>query len=130
MLVNNLRKKQRKDGAFNLPYASLLVLAAICLVLLVPLRGFTLSIAPPAAVLAAFGLFMMPGTTLNGLLLRSRYGIPASKPLAFATSAGLFGLLALPPLVLHWSIETYLLACGAVLALSLVALAFLAFRGS
>jgi tetratricopeptide (TPR) repeat protein len=48
---------------------------------------------------------------------------------AFALSAGLFGVLALPFLVLRWSLDAYLLVCGGVLALSLVGALLLALRG-
>lgn len=103
----------------------LLVLAAVALVLLLPLRGVVLSFAPPVALLAALVLFVVPGA-VTVELLRVGAGFPVNVPFAFASSTGLFGLLALPHLILKWSVTSYLLVCGAVLALSLAALLFLA----
>lgn len=78
-------------------------------------------------------LFILPGLVLSGLLLGRRDGKSrdtlSTVPLAFALSAGIYGLPALPPLLLKWNLDTYFLACGGVLLLSVVGAIVLMFRG-
>lgn len=124
------RRKHRKRGVSNRPYVSLLLLTIVSLLLLIPLRGPVLSVAPSVAFLAALVLFLVPGAVLAGFLAgKDALGFPAVVPLAFTLSAGLFGLLALPFFLLRWSLDAYLLACGAMLVLSLAGALFLAPRG-
>lgn len=123
------RSKHHDKSRVNVSYSILFLLGIFSLILLVPLRGFTLSIGPAVAVPAAFVVFMLPGAAMLGLLYRGSEDepdVPAKVPLAFALSTGVFGFLALLPLVLRWSLEAYLLPCAAVVALSLAGLALLA----
>jgi hypothetical protein len=124
--LNNLSGKYYKARVASLSYATLFVLAGASLVLLGPLRDFTLATIPSTAVLAAaFLLFMLPGAVLAGLLGNS-YSVPARIPFVFALSTGVFGLLALPALVMKWRLDLYLLVCGGVLIVSLAGAALLA----
>jgi hypothetical protein len=52
----------------------------------------------------------------------------AVVPVGFAISAGIFGLLGVPLLILHGSIEAYMWAAGATLAVFLAAAAWRALR--
>lgn len=113
-------------------YVALLFSSLFALILLSPFRAFALSIGSLATIPATLVLFFLPGIVLTGLLLRSSgrdLGLPSTVPVAFAMSVGIFGILAVPPLVLQWSFRTYLIICGAVLAISLLGALFLALRG-
>ena len=123
-------KKGRKEGFGDRvlvrrghPWAvSLLVLGLVCLGLLGPLRGI-LAPFPALLFLAGFALFMIPGALLSGLIRDRGLSGAARIPAAFAFSAGIFGLSGIPLLVLHRSIEEYLVLCGIILATSLLFLA-------
>ncbi len=126
------QERSRPKGSFDPYYALLLALSAVALALLVLSRGLGLFDAPTATFVAALVLFIVPGAVIAGLFAGDGYDglhLPLSFPVAFAFSAGLFGLLALPFLVLRWSPDVYLLVCGAVIALSLAGMVFLARRG-
>lgn len=58
---------RRKARLLKLQRMTLLVLTCGALILLAPLRSFT--IGGPVAVLAAFVLFILPGAVVTGLLL-------------------------------------------------------------
>lgn len=125
-------KRSWRKSSFDPFYALLLALAALALALLVVSRGLGLFDAPPLAFAATLVLFVVPGAVLAGLFAGEEddgLRLPVSVPVAFAFSAGLFGILALPFLVLRWSLDAYLLACGGVLALSLAGAVLLALRG-
>ncbi|MGB3681008.1 MAG: tetratricopeptide repeat protein [Rubrobacteraceae bacterium] len=114
-----------------MPHGILFLLGVVSLILLGPLRDLTLSTGPAVATAAAFTLFVLPGSALLGLLSGKTGSIldrPAEVPIVFALSTGIFGFLAFPPLLLRWRLETYLLACAVVVALSLVGLFLLALR--
>ncbi len=96
-------------------------------VLLVPLRG-ALDAFPFVPFAAAFALFMAPGVLVSCWLLADDVSGPAIVPVGFAISAGIFGLLGVPLLILHGSIEAYLLAAGATLAAFLAAAAWRTLR--
>jgi tetratricopeptide (TPR) repeat protein len=120
-------KKSRKEGSgdrilarYGHPWAvSLLLLGLVCLVLVGPLRG-VLAPFPALLFLAGFALFMIPGALLCGLIRDRGLSGAARIPAAFAFSAGIFGLSGIPLLVLHRSIEEYLVLCGIILAASLL----------
>lgn len=52
----------------------------------------------------------------------------ARVPVAFTLSVGIFSVPAIPTLVLHWSLEAYLLISGGILALCMVLAAIVAIR--
>ncbi len=131
MRISLSRRKHSKLGSLDPAWVLLLLLVIVCSLLLGPLRTF--AAGGPVAALAAFVMFMLPGLVLLDLLLSRRVGksrgILSRVPPAFALSAGIFGLLALPPLLLKWNLDTYLLACGGVFLLSVVGAIVLMFRG-
>lgn len=120
------KKRRKLLGALEHPYGLLSIAAFIALALLLTLRETSAAGAPllPAVLV----LFILPGAVLASLLDAEGYGALARAPLAFVLSAGVFGLLALPPLVLKWTLSTYLIACGVVVAVSLAGAIFLEFR--
>jgi tetratricopeptide (TPR) repeat protein len=106
---------------------SLLLLGLVCLGFVGPLRG-VLAPFPALLFLASFALFMVPGALLSGLIREYSLSGVARVPVAFVFSVGIFGLPGVLLLVLHRSTNEYLLLCGAILAASLLVLAFGAFR--
>jgi tetratricopeptide (TPR) repeat protein len=98
-------------------------LGLICLVIVTPLRG-VLAPFPALLFLASLTLFMIPGALLSGLIQDEGLSGVARVPVAFVFSVGIFGLLGIPLLLLHRSTDEYLLLCGAILAASLLTLAF------
>ena len=129
-------KKQAQDGGDGsgparrrfLRAGLLIALGLLCLLLVGPLRG-VLSGYEPLYVAAAFVLFLIPGGALSGLLLGQNMRGAARVPVAFAFSAGAYGLAGMPALLLHWSLGAYLWIAGGVLAVSLL-LAFLPARAA
>ena len=100
------------------PDALILLSSVAAVVLLAPLRAVT-EAAPPVAFVATLLLFMAPGVlTTHWFFGDSISGLPVA-PVAFAVSTGVFGLLGVPFLISHGSIESYLWASGALLAASL-----------
>lgn len=95
-----------------------MLLALVSLLVLVLLRG-VLAPVPAALFLATLGLFLVPGIVLSRLAPGTGFSGAARLPLAFALSTGLYGLPAIPFLVLHRSFGEYLVVCAALLAASL-----------
>jgi hypothetical protein len=93
----------------------------------VPLRG-ALDAFPFVPFAATFVLFMAPGVLSSCWLLKDDVSGPAIVPVGFAISAGIFGLLGVPFLILHGSIEAYMWAAGATLAVFLAAAAWRTLR--
>lgn len=120
------KKKRQRGISFDLPYGVLFLAAAVALILLLTLQGTAAVgfLLLPAALV----LFVLPGAVLAGLLAEDSYDPLAKAPLVFVLSTGVFGLLALPPLVLKWSLGAYLFVCGVVVALSLIGTVVLAVR--
>lgn len=104
------------------PDAAVLLLCAASAVVLLPLRGVVGSV-PLLPFAAGLALFLAPGALFSGWFLANHVRGVAVVPVAFALSAGLFGLLGVPFLILHAGIEAYLWASGAVLSAFLVAAA-------
>ena len=96
--------------------------------MLVVFRGVSEAF-PPGFFAATLVLFAAPGVLLTHWFLRDDVAGPALVPVAFATSTGIFGLLAVPTLIAHAGIGAYLWASGAVLAAFLAVAAWRAFRG-
>ena len=87
----------------------------VAAVLLVPLRG-AFDAIPPVPFAAALVLFVSPGLLLASWLLKDDVSGAALVPVGFVTSTGIFGLLAVPVMITHGSMETYLWLAGATLA--------------
>lgn len=121
-------KGSRWSGLLRNPEALALLLALISLFILVPLRG-VLSSVPALLVLATFALFLIPGFLLSRFMTDESLSGIGWLPVAFALSTGVFGLAAIPFLVLHRSFVEYLGTCGVVLVVFLVLAAFRVFRG-
>ena len=120
-------KTDRKDlrselkRGFRAPETGVVLLAVLSLVVLFgPFSEEILATVPALPFLASLALFMAPGLVLALALLPGPdlAGL-ARVPVAFVLSAGVFGLAALPVLVLGRSLASYLIICGFILALSL-----------
>ena len=107
--------------------ALVLLSSSAAVILLVPLRGASQAfpLIPFAATLV---LFMAPGVLSSHWFLKYDVSGPALVPVGFAISTGIFGLLGVPVLIAHASIEAYLWIAGAVLAAFLAAAAWRALR--
>jgi len=100
------------------PDALILLSSVAAVVLLAPLRAVT-EAAPPVAFVATLLLFMAPGVLITHWFFGDSISGLSVAPVAFAVSTGVFGLLGVPFLISHGSIESYLWASGALLAASL-----------
>jgi hypothetical protein len=100
----------------------ILLSSAAAFILLGPLRGVS-EASPLISFASTMVLFMTPGVLVAHWFFRDSISGPAVVPVAFAVSTGVFGLLGVPFLISHQSIESYLWAAGAVL------IAFLATAG-
>ena len=78
---------------------------------------------------AGFALFLAPGFLVSGWFFGGDVRGVAVVPVGFASSAGLFGLLGVPFLILHLPIRVYLWCSGVVLAAFLAAAAWRTLRG-
>jgi hypothetical protein len=78
---------------------------------------------PRAFLVGALVLFMAPGVLLARWLLGRHFSGVALLPAAFVISVGVFALLGVPALVLQSSLQAYLWASGATVAVSLLAAA-------
>lgn len=99
----------------------------LALTLLGPLRDLTTGM-PIVAFVGAFVLLTAPGALLVRWFARELFPGPALVPAAVALGTGIYGLVGIPALLLHLSLDLYLVICGCILALFLVAAAILAFR--
>ena len=125
------RRKATPGNFLGKPGTWLLFLSLAALA--VVLSSNLLPVPSPIHFIASLTLFMTPGAVLAGMLLRGSewdLDLPAVVPIAFALSAGGFGVFALPQQVLQLTLLSYLLICGAVLSLSMVGVAFFALRVS
>ena len=116
------RQEFRKSSARGANPGSLefliLPAAIVSLILVLPLRGL-LTPLPALLFLATLVLFLIPGSLISYSVLDKSFSTVERLPVAFVLSTGVFGLSAVPFLVLHRSFGEYLLACGVVLALAL-----------
>ena len=106
----------------------MVALGAAALVLVGPLRGLLTGL-PAISFLSAFFLFLVPGLLMSGWFLRGYFSGVGVVPVGFAISAGTFGLLGVPMLILHQSLTVYLLLAGVVLAAFLGAAVLRVLRG-
>lgn len=72
-----------------------------------PLRGFS-EAHIQVAFASTFALFMVPGILLSHWFLGEYFPGAARVPVAFVLSVSLFGVLAIPALVLHAGLGAYL----------------------
>jgi hypothetical protein len=96
------------------PDALVLASCALAAILLLPLRNLSDAI-PPIAFMATLVLFMAPGLLVSRWLLGDDLSGLGRLPMGFAISTGVFGLPGVPALILHLSIEAYLLATAILL---------------
>ena len=107
-----------ESGGFRSPEAIVLLLSLVSLIILLPLRG-VLSAAPAIMFLATLTLFLIPGFLICRLMLDDGFSGMARLPIASVLSTGIFGVLALPFLVLNRSLNEYFLASSLLLILAL-----------
>jgi hypothetical protein len=93
-----------------------------------PLRGFS-DAHPQVAYVSTFALLMVPGILLSHWFLGEYFPGAALVPVAFVLSVSLYGVLAIPMLVLHASLGTYLWIIGMVVFAFLGLAIFRAFLG-
>jgi hypothetical protein len=105
------------------PDALVLLSSAAAVIVLLLIRYHS-GAFPPVAFAATLVLFTSPGLLISHWFLRDDVSGVALVPVGFVTSTGLFGLLGVPALILHLSIQDYLWAAGAVLAASLAGAAW------
>lgn len=99
--------------------ARIVVTSLVALLVLGLLRDFTEAF-PLIPFVCAAVIFLAPGALVARWFAADLFPGAALVPAAFAISTGLFGVLGVPALILHLSLEFYLSACGIVLAASLV----------
>ena len=121
---------KRRPKAFRKLRRFELAVVAVCLLVLAllgPLRAFTVGL-PPVAFAGAFVLLAAPGALLARWLARDLFPGPALVPAAVALGVGIYGLVGAAALLLHLSLNLYLIICGCILALFLGAAVVVAFR--
>jgi hypothetical protein len=109
------------------PDALVLASCAVAAILLLPLRNLSDAI-PQIAFLATLVLFMAPGLLTSRWLLGDDLSGLGRLPMGFAISTGVYGLPGVPALILHLSIEAYLLATAILLCAFLALAAWGALR--
>jgi Family of unknown function (DUF6077) len=107
----------RRPRTLDVP---IVLVSAGAMVLVGPLRG-VFEGYPLVPFAGTLFLFVMPGLVLAHRFLGGRFSGAALVPVSFAISAGIFGLLGVPVLMAHLSLDAYLWVVGAVLAASLAA---------
>ena len=107
----------RRPRSLDVP---IVLSSAGAMILVGPLRGVfdAYALLPYAGTLF---LFVMPGLLLTHWFFADRFSGAAMVPVSFALSAGIFGLLAVPVLMVHLTLEAYLWVVGAVFAAFLAA---------
>ena len=83
------------------------LLGTVALCMIWPLRGFSEAHGQVAFV-STFALFMVPGILLSHWFMSEYFPGAALVPVAFVISVSLFGVLAVPVLVLHAGLGAYL----------------------
>jgi hypothetical protein len=109
------------------PDALVLLSCAVATILLLPLGNISEAF-PLIAFAATLVLFMAPGLLVSYWILGDDLSGFAHLPVGFAISTGVFGLLGVPALILHRSIDAYLLAAGIVLCAFLAVAAWRTLR--
>ena len=104
------------------------LLGTVALCMIGPLRALS-EAHTQVAFASTFALFMVPGILLSHWFLRQYFPGVALVPVAFVLSVSLFGVLAVPALVLHASLEAYLWVSGVIVFAFLGAAALRALYG-
>ena len=124
-----MQNEKVEKGRFQLRWfeagGALAVIAAFTVI--GPFRDVFATV-PSVMLLATLVLFLTPGTVLGRWFLWEYFSGAALAPVAFVTSVGIFALLAVPMLILQVTLATYLLACGTIVAFTLVAAVVVSFR--
>jgi len=107
----------RRPRSLDVP---IVLSSAGAMILVGPLRGVfdAYALLPYAGTMF---LFVMPGLLLTHWFFADRFSGAAMVPVSFALSAGIFGLLAVPVLMVHLTLDAYLWVVGAVFAAFLAA---------
>ncbi|MCA1688458.1 MAG: DUF6077 domain-containing protein [Actinobacteria bacterium] len=101
----------------------IVALGAAALILVGPLRG-AFDDYPAVPFASTLFLFLVPGVLLAYWFLGERFRGAALVPVGFVISTGVFGLMGVPLLMLHLSLEAYMWVIGAVLSAFLTAAMF------
>ena len=104
------------------PKTAVLLVGIVSLVIVALPEGTGGVGVPLPMYAAALALFFLPGLSVSYLIFADEPSGLARVPLAFAVSAGVFGLPGVLALLLHRTLEEYLLFCGAVTVGALVSL--------
>jgi hypothetical protein len=107
----------RRPRSLDVP---IVLLSVGAMILVSPLRG-VFDAYPLLPYVGTLFLFVMPGLLLAHWFFADRFSGAAMLPVSFALSAGLFGLLAVPVLMAHLTLDAYLWVVGAVFAAFLAA---------
>ena len=105
----------------------IVLLGAVALILVGPLRSSSAAF-PLVSFLSTLFLFMVPGVLLSRRLFDDHISGPVVVPVSFTISAGIFGLLGVPFLILHGSLGLYIWIAGWIVAASLTAVVFVVLR--
>lgn len=124
-----LRTNWKEWDADKPAHALLVVAAVVAFALVGPLRGLLLPSATLVTFAATLTLFLIPGMVLALTLPREHFSGLSRVPAAFVFSAGIFGVLGVPVLVLHRSPELYLWLAGTVVVAATVVAAVIALGG-
>lgn len=107
--------------------AWIVVIVVVAAILLLAMRGT--GVAAPVSFLGVMVLFLVPGAVLARWFLRELSSGAALIPVGFVLSTGIFGVLAVPMMMLNTTLDLYLILCGTVVGASVVAGAIRAFSG-
>lgn len=118
-------RESEESGVGDRLDAALALTGVAALLFVGPLRGLFDGF-PLALYSSALLLFFVPGILICRCFLRDHFTGAASVPVAFVISAAIFGLLAVPMLMLHSTLTVYLALAGAVVV---ICLAVAALRG-
>lgn len=105
------------------------LLGTVALCMIGPLRAFT-EAHSHVAFASTFVLFMVPGIFLSRWFISEYFQGSALVPVAFVLSASIFGVLAVPMLVLHANLGAYLWVSGVLVLAFLGSAALRALLGS
>jgi hypothetical protein len=107
----------------------ILALSAAALILLGPLREVVSAYSPLIPFASTLILFLAPGVLVASWFFDDRFWGAALIPVGFVVSTGVFGLLGVPVLMSHLSLDAYMWVVGIVLSAVLTAAMFrVAFR--
>ncbi|MDQ3864307.1 MAG: DUF6077 domain-containing protein, partial [Actinomycetota bacterium] len=115
------RRTTRLDGPLAL-------LGVVALVVLGPLRE-AFAAYPLVPFTRALFLFLVPGALVTHWFMPERFCGAALVPLSFVISTGIYGLLGVPFLIVHLSLNAYVAISGAITGAFLVVAVFRVARG-